>query len=124
MTNPASPNRRDFLQTVAASGAGLGLLHNSKDATAADIELILKSVDITEVIREHVTLKKQGKNFVGLCPFHVEKTPSFYVDQQNQLYYCFGCGEGGNVLTFLMKQEKITFPETLKMVASRSGITL
>ena len=88
------------------------------------IDEIRDRVDIVRVIGEVLPLKKAGRNFVGLCPFHGEKTPSFSVNQQKQLYYCFGCGEGGTVFTFLMKYHHHTFPEALDRLAGISGIDL
>jgi DNA primase len=75
------------------------------------IEEIKSRVDIVELASEYLTLKKAGRNFIGLCPFHQEKTPSFTVNRDKQIFYCFGCGEGGNVITFLMKIADKTFPE-------------
>ena len=88
------------------------------------IEEIKDASDIVAVVGETVLLKKAGKNHLGLCPFHAEKTPSFTVSPDKQMYYCFGCGEGGNVFSFLMKQQGLTFPEAVKALAERSGITL
>ena len=80
--------------------------------------------NIVDVIGETVLLKKAGRNYTGLCPFHAEKTPSFTVSPDKQMFYCFGCGEGGNVFSFLMKQQGLSFPETVKMLAERTGIHL
>ncbi len=88
------------------------------------IDEIRDRVDIVRVIGEAIPLKKAGRNFVGLCPFHGEKTPSFSVSQQKQLYYCFGCGEGGTVFTFLMKYHRYSFPEVLERLAQMAGIDL
>ena len=77
-----------------------------------------------EVVSEYVTLRKAGRNFVGLCPFHREKTPSFSVNPDKQIFYCFGCGEGGDVFSFLMKINNTGFPEALKMLAEKLGIAL
>lgn len=88
------------------------------------IDEIRSGTDIVDVISEHVTLKKQGRNFVGLCPFHPEKTPSFSVSPEKQIFHCFGCGVGGDVFSFLMKKENITFPEALSLVAERIGLSL
>ncbi|MDG5786561.1 DNA primase [Evansella sp. AB-P1] len=88
------------------------------------IEEIRKSVDIVDVITEYVQLKKQGRNLIGLCPFHGEKTPSFSVSPEKQLYHCFGCGAGGNVYSFLMESEGLSFIESVSKVASRVNITL
>lgn len=81
-------------------------------------------VDIVEVIRDYVPLKKQGQNYTGLCPFHAEKTPSFVVSPQKQIYHCFGCGKGGYVFTFLMEKNGVTFPEAVELLAKRYGISL
>jgi DNA primase len=79
-------------------------------------------VDIVDVIKEYVPLKKQGQNYTGLCPFHSEKTPSFVVSPYKQIYHCFGCGKGGNVYTFLMEKESFSFPDALAYVAKRCGV--
>lgn len=80
--------------------------------------------DIVSVIGSYIKLKKSGSNYVGLCPFHNEKTPSFTVSQSKQMYHCFGCGVGGNVYTFIMEYENYTFVEALKYLAERAGIKL
>jgi DNA primase len=80
--------------------------------------------NILEVVSDHVSLKKTGKNYKGLCPFHSEKTPSFMVNEEKQIYHCFGCGEGGDVFSFLMKVGHFTFPEALEELAKRYGIRL
>lgn len=85
---------------------------------------IKDATDIVDVVGEAVLLKKAGRNFQGLCPFHSEKTPSFTVSPEKQMFYCFGCGEGGNVFTFLMKQRGLSFPEAVKTMADRSGIAV
>src|SRR5690625_174498 len=88
------------------------------------IEEVRKANDIVDVISEYVQLKKQGRNFFGLCPFHGEKTPSFSVTPEKQIFYCFGCKKGGNVLTFLMELENYSFYESIKILAEKSGIDL
>jgi len=88
------------------------------------LEEIRNRCDIVDVISEYVHLKPAGKGFKGLCPFHGEKTPSFMVSPEKQLFHCFGCGEGGNVFNFLMKYEKISFFEAVKMLAKKSGVSL
>jgi DNA primase len=88
------------------------------------IDEIRNGTDIVDVISEHITLKKQGRNYVGLCPFHPEKTPSFSVSPEKQIFYCFGCGVGGDVFSFLMKKENISFPEALSLAAERIGLSL
>ena len=80
--------------------------------------------DIVDVISGYVRLQKKGSNYFGLCPFHNEKSPSFSVSPQKQMYYCFGCGAGGNVITFVMEYENYTFQEAVKMLADRAGIKL
>ena len=72
------------------------------------IEEIRQSVDIVDVISQHVQLRKRGKNFIGLCPFHSEKTPSFTVSEEKQIFHCFGCHTGGNVFKFLTEFHKIS----------------
>jgi DNA primase len=88
------------------------------------ISEIKNAADIVDIVSESVLLKKTGKNFSGLCPFHTEKTPSFTVSPDKQIFYCFGCGTGGNVFSFLMKQEGLSFPETARRLAKRYGIDL
>jgi len=80
--------------------------------------------DIVEVISEAVRLKKTGRNFIGLCPFHSEKTASFTVNPDKQIFHCFGCQEGGDVFSFLMKNENLSYPEAVKSLARRFGITV
>ena len=86
------------------------------------LENVRASADIREIISGYVELKKVGGRYRGLCPFHSEKTPSFYVDAAKQLFYCFGCGTGGDAFKFLMLYEKVDFPEALRMLARRYGI--
>jgi DNA primase len=88
------------------------------------IEEIRQRADIVEVISDYVTLKKAGTSFKGLCPFHQEKTPSFTVSQEKQLFHCFGCGIGGNIFTFLMKYEQVAFAEAARALAQRYGIAI
>ena len=88
------------------------------------IEEVRSSNDIVDVISQYVTLKRSGRNYFGLCPFHKEKSPSFSVSPDKQIYHCFGCGVGGNVFHFLSKIENITFRESIEELAERSGITL
>lgn len=88
------------------------------------LEEIRSRNDIVDVISSYVKLKKQGATYFGLCPFHNEKSPSFSVTPGKQMYYCFGCGEGGNVYSFIMKYENYSFVEAVKMLADRAGITL
>lgn len=88
------------------------------------IEEVRSRNDIVDVISGYVKLQRKGSSYFGLCPFHNEKSPSFSVSPSKQMYYCFGCGAGGNVFTFLMEYENFTFPEALKMLADRAGIDL
>lgn len=88
------------------------------------IDEVLVRVDIVEIINEYVPLKREGKNFKGLCPFHHEKTPSFVVSTEKQIFHCFGCGEGGNVFGFIMKIERLTFPEAVKKLAQKTGVNI
>ncbi len=88
------------------------------------IEEVRTANDIVDVISAYVSLKKKGGQYVGLCPFHNEKTPSFSVSQSKQMYYCFGCGAGGNVFTFLMQYENDSFLEAVESLADRAGIAL
>ncbi len=88
------------------------------------IEEIRAAVDIVDVVSDYVQLKRSGSRYKGLCPFHQEKTPSFSIDPDKNLYYCFGCGAGGDVFTFLQEMEGISFVETARMLAERTGIPL
>ena len=88
------------------------------------IEKVRSSSDILEVVSQYITLKKAGSNYTGLCPFHNEKTPSFTVSPSKQFYHCFGCGEGGDVISFIMKEERLSFPEAVKFLADRAGIII
>lgn len=90
--------------------------------TQDKIEQIKEASPIEEVIGEYIQLKKTGKNLRGLCPFHSEKTPSFFVSQEKDLYHCFGCGKSGNVVTFVMEYKGMQFPEAIKFLADRAGI--
>jgi DNA primase len=85
---------------------------------------IQHSADIIQIISDYVRLKRSGKNFIGLCPFHSEKTPSFTVNPEKKLFKCFGCGEGGTVFNFIMKHESVDFVEAVKLVANRANIDL
>ncbi|OGH54283.1 MAG: DNA primase [Candidatus Levybacteria bacterium RIFCSPLOWO2_12_FULL_40_10] len=89
-----------------------------------DVEKVKSKLDIVEIIGEHIQLKKAGRNFKALCPFHGEKTPSFVVSPERQIWHCFGCGKGGDIFTFLEEYENITFAEALKETAARAGVKL
>ncbi len=88
------------------------------------VEKIKNNINIVELISDYVQLKKSGRNYKGLCPFHQEKTPSFTVNPENQYFHCFGCGAGGDVFTFLMDIESLTFKEALKILAERTGVEI
>ena len=81
--------------------------------------------DIVDVVSEYVHLgKRSGSNMFGLCPFHNEKTPSFSVSPDRQIYHCFGCGKGGGVINFIMEIENLTFPEAVEKLARRAGMAM
>lgn len=88
------------------------------------IDEVRSAADIVEIIAGYLTLKKRGRNFLGLCPFHTEKTPSFSVSPEKQIYHCFGCGKGGNVFSFLMEHENLSFIEAVRLLADRYGVML
>lgn len=88
------------------------------------VEEVRSKNDIVDVISGYVRLKKQGGNYFGLCPFHNEKSPSFSVSQNKQMFHCFGCGAGGNVFTFVMEYENYSFPEAIKFLAEKAGMSL
>ena len=86
------------------------------------LDKVREACDIVEVIGEHVTLRKSGQNYKGLCPFHSERTPSFVVSPSKEVYHCFGCGVGGNVISFIMQIENLSFVEAVRSLAKRKGI--
>ncbi len=88
------------------------------------IEEIRQNNDIIDIISQYVHLKRSGRNYFGLCPFHNEKSPSFSVSPDKQIFHCFGCGVGGNVFTFLTKIEGINFVEAVQTLAQRANISL
>jgi DNA primase len=88
------------------------------------VQRVKDAAQILDIIGECVSLKRAGANMKGLCPFHAEKTPSFVVNPARQSFHCFGCGEGGDVFSFMMKYYNLTFPETLKQLAQRYQVTL
>src|SRR5512143_394148 len=88
------------------------------------INEIRQGASIVEVVSDYVSLKKSGKNYLGLCPFHSEKTPSFTVNEEKGIFHCFGCGAGGSVFNFLMRANSLSFPEAVKELAKRYQITL
>ncbi|MGE4357266.1 MAG: CHC2 zinc finger domain-containing protein, partial [Candidatus Omnitrophota bacterium] len=88
------------------------------------IDEILSRVDIVELISSYFPLKRAGRNFKALCPFHKEKTPSFIVSPDKQIFHCFGCNEGGNAIHFLMRYERLEFPEAVRARAKRAGVII
>ncbi len=88
------------------------------------IEQIREASDIVQIIGEFLRLKKRGRNYLALCPFHTEKTPSFNVSPDKQIFHCFGCGKGGNLFTFLMEHEKMSFVEAVQFLAKKANITI
>ncbi|OMH32145.1 DNA primase [Motiliproteus sp. MSK22-1] len=88
------------------------------------IDDLLNRTDIADVVEERITLKRTGRNYSGLCPFHKEKTPSFSVNPEKQFYYCFGCGAGGNAIGFVMEHDRVDFPEAITSLAQRLGLEI
>jgi len=88
------------------------------------LDEIRSRVSIVSYIGEHIPLKRAGRNYRGLCPFHAEKTPSFMVSDEKEIFHCFGCGEGGNIFSFVMKYEGLSFSEAVERLAERAGVTL
>src|SRR6185295_16453490 len=88
------------------------------------VEELRDRVRVTDVIGRKVKLVRRGRNYTGLCPFHNEKTPSFSVNAERGFYHCFGCGAGGTVFNFMMKIEGLSFPEAIRSLATRYGVTL
>ena len=86
------------------------------------VDRIFEASQIMDVVQDYVTLKRRGVNYLGVCPFHNEKTPSFTVSPAKNIYKCFGCGKGGNPVTFMMEHEKISYYEALKLLAKRYSI--
>jgi DNA primase len=89
-----------------------------------EVDIIKEKVDVADLIRSYIQLSPAGRSLKGLCPFHGEKTPSFIVSPDKKIWHCFGCGEGGDVLSFVMKYEHVEFPEALRMLAERAGIPM
>ncbi|HSA95196.1 MAG TPA: DNA primase, partial [Acidobacteriota bacterium] len=88
------------------------------------VDQVRQASSVVEIASQYTTLKRRGRKWVGLCPFHTEKTPSFTVDEEKQLYHCFGCGVGGDVFSLVMERENLTFPEALKSLAERYHVPL
>lgn len=94
------------------------------DSNRKQIDEIKDRLDIVQVVEKYVKLRKAGKNYSGLCPFHSEKTPSFIVSPDLQRYKCFGCGETGDIFNFVQKIENLDFVEALEKLAKEAGVTL
>ena len=88
------------------------------------IDDLRRQADIVRVVQDYITLKKKGANWMACCPFHKEKTPSFSVSPTKEIFYCFGCHKGGSVFNFVMEMERVSFPEAIRIVAEKSGVTL
>ena len=88
------------------------------------INEVQTKTDIVELISTYIPLKRSGRNFKALCPFHGEKTPSFMISPQKQIFHCFGCGEGGGIIQFLMLYEKVSFVEAIEILANRAGLNI
>ena len=86
------------------------------------IDEIRQRCDMASLVGQYLALEKRGKNMLGLCPFHSEKTPSFTVTPEKQLFYCFGCGASGNVFNFIMRMENLSFPEAVRLLARQTGV--
>src|SRR5579864_8557615 len=92
--------------------------------SSGDLAYILERRDPVAIIGEHMALRQTGKTYKGLCPFHAEKTPSFNLNPDRGLWYCFGCAVGGNLITFVMKVNHFSFPEAKEWLARKAGVTL
>ena len=90
----------------------------------SSIQAVTDKLDAVAVVSSYVRLENRGGRYMGLCPFHQEKTPSFSVNQERKLYYCFGCGKGGSIVNFVMEMEKTTFPQTIELLARRFGVNI
>ena len=88
------------------------------------LDEVRNSVNIVSIISEYIPLRKRGRNHVALCPFHSEKTASFNVNEERQIFYCFGCNLGGDVFRFLMQIESLSFPDSVQFLAKQQGVTL
>src|SRR6266581_1970643 len=88
------------------------------------LERIREATNIVDLVAEHVRLRKRGRNWIGLCPFHSEKTPSFNVLEERGIFKCFGCGKGGDAFSYVMQMEGLTFPEVAERLAKRANIEL
>ena len=100
------------------------MANNRNSYNYNNVEEIKSRCNIVDVIGRVVTLKKAGSSYKGLCPFHNEKTPSFSVSESKQFYHCFGCGESGDVFSFIQKYYNVTFPEAVEKLAAQYGVTI
>ena len=89
-----------------------------------DKDRVRAATDLVQLVQETVELRPRGQEFWGCCPFHHEKTPSFHVIPATQVWHCFGCGEGGDAFTYVMKRENLSFPESIRFLADRAGIEI
>lgn len=89
-----------------------------------DVSKVREKIDIVSLISEYISVKRMGRNFKANCPFHNEKTPSFVISHERQIWHCFGCQKGGDCFTFLMEYEKLEFAEALRTLAKRAGVEL
>ena len=88
------------------------------------VQQIIDTADVVDVVSDFVALKRRGSNWVGLCPFHNDRTPSFYVSRSKQIYKCFSCGEAGSSVSFLMKHEQMSYPDALRYLATKYHIEI
>jgi len=96
----------------------------SLNAGSDNKALVLQATDIVELIGQSVALKRRGKDFVGLCPFHQEKSPSFHVSPSKQFFHCYGCKSSGNAIDFVIKRDRVEFIDALRVLADRAGVEL
>jgi len=111
-------------EEVAAEDGGNTMGATMESRSSRDLEEVRRRSDLVQIVSAHTSLRRSGSRLAGLCPFHEEKTPSFYVDPQKQLWYCFGCKAGGDVFNFVEKTENLTFIEAARWLAQKAGITL
>src|SRR3989344_3481660 len=123
------PGRRILIRQLAdrmTQPCILSILHSLwyPAATMSDVEEVKSRLNIVDIVQARVPLKKAGRNFKGLCPFHSEKSPSFMVSPERQAFHCFGCGKGGSVIDFVMEMEHLSFIEALEDLAEKAGVKL
>ena len=117
---PSAANVENYCKIVREKYFLRSLIKISQET----IDAVTNTVDIVGVISEYTKLEHRGNDFWGCCPFHGEKTPSFYINTSKQIYKCFGCGEGGDVINFVMRIENLDFMDAVKLLASRCGIEI